>query len=56
VHHVANIPIAFIKMIATFIGIVKGLKQLETAAKKHYLILFQLKKIQIKRYGHQTNF
>jgi hypothetical protein len=40
VHHVANIPKAFIKMIATFIGIVKGLKQQGTTAKQHYLILF----------------
>jgi hypothetical protein len=49
VHHVANIPKAFIKIKATFIGFVKGLKQEETAAKQHYLILFQLNKIQIKR-------
>jgi hypothetical protein len=56
VHHVANIPIAFIKIIATFTGIGKGLKQQGIAAKHHYLILFQLNKIQTKRYGHQTNF
>jgi intergrase/recombinase len=56
VHHVVNIAKAFIKIKATFIGFIKGLKQEETSAKQHYLILFQLNKIHIKRYGHQTNF
>jgi hypothetical protein len=32
VQHVANIPKALIKIKETFIGIVKGLKQQETAA------------------------
>jgi hypothetical protein len=50
VHHVANIPKAFIEIKATFIGFVKGLKQEETSEKQHYLIIFKLNKIQIKRY------
>jgi hypothetical protein len=43
VPHVADIPKAFIKMIATFNGVGKGLKHQGTATKTTLLNLFQIK-------------